>query len=197
MCDILFVEVVKMKIIWKDVVGYEGLYEVSNTGLVRSVDRFIICKNGVKKPVKGKLLAMLYNIPTKRHPMSRTGVELWKDNKRKRRSIARLVAIAFIENPENKPQVNHIDGNPLNDSVENLEWVTNAENTKHAYDLGLHKKHNMIPIVGTHKKTGKKIYFESAAAAAKYLGVTHCAIRAAIKGYGRSKGSCGYTWKYR
>ena len=66
-------------------------------------------------------------------------VELWKDNKRVVRMIHRLVAETFIPNPDGKPQVNHKDGNRMNNSVENLEWATCAENSEHAYRTGLAK----------------------------------------------------------
>lgn len=64
-------------------------------------------------------------------------VELWKNNKKKHQLVHRLIAQAFIPNPHNKPQINHIDGNPLNNNIENLEWVTDSENKYHAHRTGL------------------------------------------------------------
>lgn len=108
--------------IWKDIEGYEGLYQVSNKGRVKSLrlrDALILTSH----PAFGK------------YP----SVHLRKDNGNKPVSIHILVAKAFIPNPENKPVVNHKDGNKNNCDVENLEWVTCSENTLHAYKIGLMK----------------------------------------------------------
>lgn len=71
-------------------------------------------------------------------------VTLWIDNKTVSKVVHRLVAEAFIPNPENKPVPNHIDGNTLNNDVRNLEWATHSENTQHAYDTGLIKKRHIL-----------------------------------------------------
>jgi len=181
--------------IWKPVTGYEKLYEVSNIGRVKSLERIVISKKKSELPVHQKILSYRISNPTQRHPMKRLSVELWKNNKRKVETAARLVGYAFIENPKNKPQINHIDGNPLNNNVENLEWVTASENNLHA-----HKNHFITarrkPVQGVHNKTAQLVEFESLTAAAAYFMVTKNAINAAIHGYGRSKGCKGYKWKY-
>jgi hypothetical protein len=107
--------------VWKPVAEYEGIYEVSNTGKVRG-------RHGELKP-------WLHNgkVPYK-------VIGLCKQGKSKKRFVHRLVALAFIDNPRNCEQVNHIDGNYHNNSVENLEWCTNAENTTHAYKNHLRTK---------------------------------------------------------
>lgn len=120
---------------WKDVSGYEGLYQVSSLGRVRSLDRVII-DNCCKRKLKGKLLKSTQHNGKQPYKY----VSLSKDGIIKKIFIHRLVAEAFIDNPEGKLQVNHIDGNPSNNLVNNLEWVTNAENTQHAYDTKLNKK---------------------------------------------------------
>ena len=108
-----------MKEIWKDIIGYEGLYSVSNTGLVKRVTT-----NKIKYP---SLNSWGYEV-----------VSLSKPNtKLKTILVHRLVAIHFINNPESKKQVNHIDGNKQNNCLNNLEWVTCAENAQHAIRTGL------------------------------------------------------------
>lgn len=121
---------------WKPIKGYEGLYEVSNTGLVRSVDRIISDVRSPLRIFKGQTL----------HPTEHNGkqpyyyVSLCKNGKNKKRLVHRLVAETFIDNPSHKEQVNHKDGNVHNNNASNLEWCTNAENTQHAYDTFLNKR---------------------------------------------------------
>lgn len=119
-----------MKEVWKDIAGYEGLYQVSNRGRVRSLARVVPHSTGGKLTVSPKIL-----IPKDRNGYDH--VSLWKNNKEYRVKVHRLVAQVFIPNPENKPEVNHIDANPKNNVVENLEWVTRRENMRHAINLGL------------------------------------------------------------
>lgn len=104
---------------WKPVVGYEGLYEVSNHGQVKNV----------------KTQKVLSPRNSTRYPL----VALFDKGKRKDFKVHRLVAKSFLPNPENKPQVNHKDGNKSNNHLLNLEWCTNSENQKHAYQTGLRK----------------------------------------------------------
>jgi len=112
--------------VWKPVVGFEGYYEVSNLGRVRSIDRIVIQKGkaGLQRHTyRGKILYPVICGQANRH-----GVHLYKNGKHHPKLIARIVAEAFIPNPENKSEVDHIDTNPLNDKVENLRWVTHQEN---------------------------------------------------------------------
>lgn len=115
--------------VWKDVINYEGFYQVSNFGNVRSLDRIIKYIDGRSRNEKGKVL----------NPYKGTKKYLYIDLKGKSVSIQRLVAIHFLENPENKPTVNHIDGNKSNNHVDNLEWNTFSENNYHAWQTGLRK----------------------------------------------------------
>lgn len=105
--------------VWKDVVGYEGRYQVSNKGRVKSLN--------YKRSKKPKLLT------TTLHDWGYLQVRL----KRKTFYVHRLVAEAFLPNPESKPTVNHLDGNKANNKLVNLEWATLSENNKHAYKIGL------------------------------------------------------------
>jgi len=113
---------------WLPCPGFETSYEVSNYGQVRSIDRYIYRRNGL---VKGQLIHFDFN--KKGYPQLR----LYNKNKKYVRNQHRLVALAFIPNPNNLPQVNHIDGNKMNNHISNLEWCTNSDNMKHAYKLGL------------------------------------------------------------
>lgn len=111
-----------MKEIWKDIEGYNGLYEVSSTGKVRSWKG----NSQEPRPIKQFVNSGYYKISLHNNGISKRCVP-----------IHRLVAETFIVNHKNKPFVNHIDGNKLNNNVANLEWCTHAENHKHASELGL------------------------------------------------------------
>ena len=122
------------KEIWKDIEGYVGLYQVSNLGRVRSLDRTIVYKEGKKHFYKGQILKQC------RNKKGYLRVPLSTNDMRKTVIVHRLVATAFIPNPLSLPQVNHKDGNKANNSALNLEWVTGSENTQHAVKFGLIKK---------------------------------------------------------
>jgi hypothetical protein len=122
-----------MQEIWKDIKNFEGCYQVSNFGNIRRLDTLIPFK-GTLSIKKGKVLKT-----TKNSKGYLTIVLCWKSY-RKTYSVHRLVALTFLPNVNNKPQINHIDGNPLNNKVDNLEWCTFSENQRHAYDTGLKGK---------------------------------------------------------
>lgn len=114
------------KEIWKDIQGYEGMYQVSSHGRVRSLDRIVVRPNGNGDYfAKGKII---YVVLTK---WGYNEVHLHKDNKTKIYKVHRLVAQAFIENPNNLPCVNHIDENKTNNNVSNLEWCTYKYNNNY------------------------------------------------------------------
>ncbi len=117
---------------WKDVKGYEGIYLVSNFGRVMSLFREVWGGKGFYK-IKTRLIKPAAN--EKGYKI----VTLSKNGKHRTFKVHRLVASAFINNSENKPQVNHIDGNKLNNNSDNLEWCTNSENQLHSIRLGLRK----------------------------------------------------------
>lgn len=122
--------------IWKDILGYEGHYIISNYGTIKSLDRLVFSKynNGIKgRYEKGKIM-----IPHK-HRTGYMCIRLVLNGIRKSYSVHRLLAQAFIENIQNKKQVNHINGIKDDNRLENLEWCDNSENQKHAYKTGISK----------------------------------------------------------
>lgn len=148
--------------IWKDVVGYEGLYQVSNLGRVKSLARKI--NRGQYIEYREDILMTLF--------LNRHGyftVMLSKNGKKKQHRIHQMVARAFIPNPENKEMINHIDCNTQNNRVENLEWATNSENQLHAIAHGLKTdigvNHNLsrlteenVRFIREHYKFRDKVY---------------------------------------
>jgi hypothetical protein len=182
---------------WKPVVGYEGFYEVSNQGRIRSVDRItnssIRHNDHVVK--KGKMLKL---------NLKRGGylaVDLSKENVKKTKTVHRIVAEAFIPNPEDKYTVNHINGNKSDNRVENLEWATSSENSIHAV------KTHLMPGNGFKRQilcveTGQ--IFESSTQAAEWLNKTKFQYSKNVGGMGRNIRACcvgtkksayGYRWK--
>ena len=171
------------KEVWKDVVGYEGLYEVSSLGRVKSLRRNIIMK---QKKVKG------YNM-----------LNLTKAGKQKGETVSRLVGRAFIPNPENKPQINHIDENKQNNHVDNLEWVTAKENSNHGTrtsrvinNLERTSEKQKTPIAMIDKDTGELIkVFNSIQSAFRFLGdIPNGNISRVCKK--KREHAYGYKWEY-
>lgn len=122
-----------MKEIWKPIKGFEGYYEVSNQGNIKSIERTVSNSFGLKKDrtIKGVSIKPIFrgNWYVKVH--------LRKKGKRYCFFLHRILAQTFLPNPENKPEVNHKDGNKLNYNLDNLEWVTKSENKLHAIKTGL------------------------------------------------------------
>lgn len=110
---------------WRDIVGYEEYYQISNFGRVKSLDRqYTNITSGLCQLKGMEIKQMMDSRMYLRVTLARNGV-------RKTKVVHRLVAVAFIPNPQCKPQVNHIDFNPSNNHVSNLEWCTELENTTH------------------------------------------------------------------
>ncbi len=112
---------------WKIIEGFNGLYSVSNLGSVKRKDSLISHNKGGMRKWKGREL-----LPNLKKGYK--AVCIYDNGTRHEFTVHRLVAMAFINNPDNKPCVNHKDGNVLNNNVSNLEWVTYKENTRHAID---------------------------------------------------------------
>ena len=123
--------------IWKDVNGYYGLYQISNFGRVRSLPRLdnVVYSNGTIWSRKRKGLILRQQNSNKGYKL----VSLYKEGVGCSHFVHRLVAIEFLPNPYDLPQVNHKDGDKNNNAVSNLEWCTCDENIEHAFKIGLRK----------------------------------------------------------
>lgn len=154
----------KVSEVWKDVVGYEGIYEVSNTGYVRS-------KEGKTTYTKRKVVRKWQQreLRLKVSKDNTCRVSLWKEGKERTWLVHRLVALAFIPSEEGREYINHMDGNRLNNHVDNLEWCNHTENNNHAFDTGLIS--TGVKVTLTCKESGKVRSFRSMSKASQFLGL--------------------------
>lgn len=171
---------------WRDVKGYEGLYQVSNYGKVRC----IMFRNNIIEKKQIKLLKPQIN------KQGRVYISLYKNGHRKNCIVHRLVAGAFLDNPQGLPEVNHIDGNPSNNFVKNLEWCTKKYNAQHAYDNNLtglkaRNESKKKPVI----RSDGKIY-ESIRGCAREMGVTQRAINDVLQGRHYAHRVKGYSFDY-
>ena len=186
-----------MKEIWKDIKGYEGLYQVSNLGRVKSLNREVQCKTGLSKR-KGRELRP--GIASNGYLM----VALYNNRVQKCRTLHSLIAEAFIPNPEGFPCVNHKNGNRIDNRLENLEWVTYSGNNYHAVRelgrsspwKGKYGKNNphSKPVVQLSKDGAIIAKYESAKDAARKMGTSQGRISDCCRG--EKKYHLGYIWKY-
>ena len=146
--------------IWKDIKGYEGYYQVSNLGRVKSIERL------VRKSTK-QYMAKSYILTSALTIHGYYFVALCRNSRCKSKTIHRLMLKAFIPNPKNKKCINHINGIKTDNRLENLEWCTHSENLKHAYKMGLRK--NTIGVKLIHNNTTYS--FTSLSAASRFLGM--------------------------
>ena len=172
--------------IWKDVRGYEGLYVVSDSGQIKSIARTKPYLNGVRKRQEQIM---------RWHLVNGGYAQLMLTNKRGERHsylVHRIVAEAFVPNPSNLPQVNHIDGNKLNNRAENLEWCTAKENMVHSLNSGLRTDAKLVDMFS---KNGEYICtYPSIKEAGRKTGVHHQNISLCC--IGKTKSAGGYLWRY-
>ena len=183
-----------MEEIWKDIEGYEGLYQVSNLGRVRSLGRTInrMTRWGTVKPytISGRVLKILtasYNACYV-HLFDMNGTST-------NHTVHRLVAKAFIPNPNNLSDVNHKDENRKNNNVENLEWMSHVDNCNYgtrnersAAKIG--RQVEQLTLDGHHVA-----FYQSASAASRMTGIGRKNINECLRL--RSQTAGGYHWKYK
>ena len=171
--------------IWKDIPGFEGLYQVSDHGRIRSFVKWRTRSTdprimAIRPDRKGYLRCYIggRNIP-----------------------VHRVVATTFLENPQKKPQVNHIDGNKLNNSIGNLEWVTNTENQRHAFKNGLKTTKHLTdatskPVLQFSKDGDFIAQFKSTCDASRKTGVDQTSICNCCNKKRHRNTAGGFIWKY-
>ena len=182
------VEVIDMEK-WLDIKGYEGLYQVSNLGEVKSLERFR--KNHTKNQIVEEKIRK-----TRKDVQGYLLLDLYKNNVPKTIRVHRLVAEAFIPNIDNKETVNHIDGDKSNNAVENLEWSSFKEQNVHFYKNKLKSDANIEKAVKAMNKASSKktrcintgLIYDSASEASRSVGVSASLIMRVCRGERNSAG---------
>lgn len=176
--------------IWRDVPNYEHLYEVSNLGNVRSLNKFVKTRGNGRRLIVGRVLKNLCGSGGYYH------VSLYKECKQEIISIHRLIAKVFLPNPNNYPVINHIDSNRKNNDLSNLEWCTQKHNLQHARDCGrLNYDSQKIKIKSFNPISGEFVYYNSINSVKKY-GFTPSLVCYCAKGIIKSKTHKGLIWDY-
>lgn len=172
---------------WKDIKGYEGLYQVSNLGRVKSLDRYVNGRIG-KQFIYGRILINCSQVNGYKY------VALCKDGNKKTFRIHRLVAQAFISNPYNKLEVNHKDEDIINNLVGNLEWSTPKENANYGTRVKRCSKPQQIKVVKLDDELNLIKIYDSCASAGEENNVDSASIIRVCKG--RQLHSMGFKWMY-
>lgn len=161
-----------MEELWKEVKGFIGLYQVSNTGNIKSMRRNKLMKQSMRKGYK------------------RIGLH-GENFKIMTYSVHRLVAMEFVQNPNNNPVINHKDGNKLNNNANNLEWVTQKENITHSYENELRK----LKEISQYDKSGKLVKkYKNITKASKETNIDESSIAKVCRGERKTAGK--YKWQY-
>lgn len=151
---------------WKDIPGYEGLYQASTLGQIRT------CEGKVTSSARFPRRVWKQRVMKQKCTMNQKGrydcrVELWKDGTHKTWLVSRLVALTWCEGFKDGMTVNHIDGNSLNNSAENLEWICLGDNIRHGFETGLYSTSKKCVLIS---EDGDRKEFMSQAQASKSLG---------------------------
>lgn len=183
-----------MEEVWKDIEGYEGIYQVSNLGRVRSLDRWIEQPHPrnpaytLRYKVKGKIKGQRLN------NKGYYETDLYVNNMQDTRTVHRLVAKAFIPNPKHLSVVNHLDENPRNNRVDNLEWTSHIDNVRYGTGTQRMGRAHWTPVC-QYTLDGKFIKrWECMQYAADQLGLHMTHISAVCRGRAKTHG--GFIWKY-
>lgn len=190
-----------MKEIWKDIKGYEGLYQISNLGNVKKIKNKKYNIN--KKEVEEKEINKYISIG--KHKLGYKNVKLTdKNGIRKNLFLHRIIAEAFIENPNNFNIINHKDGDKSNNDINNLEWTSQKDNVNHAWKNGLCENVRKVCAINGRKKSKKIIQknkngevikvWNSTMDIERELGILHNNITSCCKHYNRTAG--GFIWEY-
>lgn len=173
--------------IWADIPGYEGAYQVSDFGDVRSLDRVVNHKRWGTMKRKGKMLKQVKN--SDGYP----GVYLYRDGEMTRQPVHRLVAELFCEKTGDDLEVNHRNENKEDNRASNLEWITHADNVRYGTGNPRRAKSLSIPVIAT-REDGTELRFESCADAARTLGILRGEISRCCRGIYKSY-KC-MKWRY-
>lgn len=177
-----------MQEIWKDIAGYEGLYQVSNLGNVRSLERYNVNVGEYQQRTR-----LLKQVSDKRGYKT---VTLIKRKNRKTTTVHRLVAGAFLPNPDNLPQVNHKDENKKNNTVQNLEWCENNYNYNYGTRVERVTKKLQKPILQFDEHGKLLNEFDGLRAAQRALNLTSSSSISECCN-GKRQTAYGYIWKYK
>lgn len=184
---------------WRDIVGYEGFYQVSNMGRVRSLTRTFMRSDGTKATYKSRVLK----------PVGRPYLHVYlsKSNVHIMVRVHRLVAEAFVPNPEDLECVDHIDCDKTNNRADNLRWCSHLQNMRYAQENGLFNSNFQYELLSDEKKLAMKAprmvpivrddgkEYDCVEDAARDMGVTHGAISHVLRGV--TKTCKGHSFKYK
>jgi len=180
---------------WKDIKGYEGLYQASTLGNVRSIDRTVIRYKPYRVcNQKGRTLTPIINKGTRKGTQPRQELRLSKEGRVRGHQVHRLVAFTFLGGTEDM-EVNHKDGNPLNNRLDNLEIVTRAQNIRHAFENNLIA--TSFPVIKMDATTREVIAeFYSVSQAARTIPISQGSLRFHLEKR-NGKAYKGYMWEYK